>query len=97
MTGAWTLLQIIVIFFYTNLNKFNKKERENPDEQTGLLASDTAAQSYETIRVVDNSQTGPFLLRFYNEYIRDEVIAVYCSTFTVFFMQTVLEVNCFFS
>lgn len=91
MTAAWTLLQIVVIFFYTNLSSFKHLD-ENNDENAALLASDIGTQSYDTIRVVDNSETGPFILRFYNEYVRDEVVAVYCSTFTVFFMQTVLEV-----
>ncbi len=48
-------------------------------------------QSSKTVRIIDNSETGSIFLRLYNEYIRDEVIAVYFAAFTVFFMQTSLE------
>lgn len=43
------------------------------------------------VRIIDNSETGHFVVRLYDEYIRDDVVAVLCSTFTVFFMQTCLE------
>lgn len=51
--------------------------------------SDNSYQN--TVRIVDNSETIPWFMRFYNEYIRDEVIAVYFTSFTVIFMQTSLE------
>lgn len=47
----------------------------------------------ERIVIIDNSQTGSFFKRFYDEYIREEVVAVLSITFTVFFMQTTLEVR----
>lgn len=46
-----------------------------------------------SLRIVDNSESGPLLLRLYNEYVKEEVIAILCSTFCVFLMQTALEVN----
>ena len=44
------------------------------------------------LKIVDNSESGPFLVRIYNEYIKEEVVAVLSSTFCVFLMQTALEV-----
>ncbi|CAF0984287.1 unnamed protein product [Brachionus calyciflorus] len=88
MTLAWTILQIFVILFYTNLSEFNQVEQT--DERTRLLNSN-GGSSYNSIRIVDNSETDHFIIRLYNEYIREEIVAIYCSTFTVFFMQTVLE------
>jgi hypothetical protein len=44
-----------------------------------------------SLRIVDNSESGPLLMRLYNEYVKEEVIAVFCSTFCVFLMQTALE------
>lgn len=136
MAILWTILQILVIFFYKNLHEFNQsplairndtqqepyydsiariderneslsnqKDREinskEESEKTSLLGSRSirkenknlsSSTSYDTIRIVDNSETGPLVIRLYNEYIRHEVVAVYSSTFTVFFMQTALEV-----
>ena len=48
---------------------------------------------YNRIRIVDNSEAGPLVVRLYNEYIREEVVCVLTTTFTVFFMQTALEVS----
>ena len=47
----------------------------------------------ERITIIDNSETGHILKRLYDEYIREEVVAVLSITFTVFFMQTALEVG----
>lgn len=49
------------------------------------------ARNHQRINLVDNSESGPLLLRFYREYIREEVVCVYSACFTVFFMQTTLE------
>lgn len=105
MAVLWAILQILVVFFYKNLHEFNQTNEVN--ENTGLLVNQSvsnlsesghdkhnlSSSLYESIRIVDNSETGPLIIRLYNEYIRDEVVAVYSSTFTVFFMQTTLEVT----
>ena len=56
--------------------------------------SNTSPRSrYNHIRIVDNSEAGPLIVRLYNEYIREEVVCILTTTFTVFFMQTALEVR----
>jgi hypothetical protein len=52
-------------------------------------------KAYDSIRIVDNSETVPLPIRIYDEYIQEEVVAVYATTFVVFFMQTCLEVRKF--
>lgn len=52
-----------------------------------------SSNGYEPIRVIDNAEAGHFIVRMYNEYIRDEMVAVFATTFMVFFMQTCLEVR----
>jgi hypothetical protein len=155
MTIAWILLQIMVLFFYTNLHDFTRElhtvnertpllinseeitqvneieqiqgsentetSKANDDEivqesrslvenrnktaqenSTKITNSINTSKTYNSINLVDNSETDPFFIRVYNEYIRDEVIVIYFSTFVVFFMQTALEVfyiiiySCFF-
>jgi len=62
------------------------------DERTSLINSNRALKrTDEHLRIVDNSQTGPLIVRLYNDYIKEEVVAVLAATFTVFFMQTALE------
>jgi hypothetical protein len=62
------------------------------NERTSLINSNRQQKITEkNLRIVDNSQTGPLIVRLYNDYIREEVIAVLAATFTVFFMQTALE------
>ena len=56
------------------------------------LESINSRNGFGPIRVIDNAEAGPFIVRFYNEYIRDEMVAVLAATFMVFFMQTCLEV-----
>ncbi len=98
MAVSWFVLQILVILFYTNLHKF-KEEAEPlpaplPDDvqENSPLLNSSGSNSYQSpIRIVDNSETGHVLLRLYNDYIRDEVITVFFTAFTVIFMQTSLE------
>lgn len=143
MAVAWIILEVLTVFFYTNLHEFsivNKKICElgiDPDDdetapiainesnnttynsisstQPGIShlnedrngnksneeiveaspnksSSINSSNGYDRIRVIDNAESGPFIVRFYNEYIRDEMVAVLATTFTVFFMQTCLEV-----
>ena len=99
MAGAWSLLQILVLFFYKNLHEFNKdpaiiQDRQDISERTNLINNSiqSNANTYQSsVHIVDNSETGPFLLRLYNNYIRDEVVAVFFTAFSVIFMQTSLE------
>lgn len=51
----------------------------------------SGSQKYDRIRVVDNLETGHILVRLYEQYIKEEIVTVYTTTFTVFFMQTSLE------
>lgn len=156
MASAWILLEILVIFFYKNLNEFtqtaqvtdslepsetdplldsrppcpentpcasnfdNTNADNSIDEEIdsimshGRINSDESNQQsisfyrslfgrkqtthtrpkalpYQSIRVVDNSETVPLVVKVYDEYIREEVVVVYATTFMVFFMQTCLE------
>jgi hypothetical protein len=140
MAIAWTLLEILILFFYTNLHKFQQNEnREEPflnetgtseifsttsksgieSNEARLVINSNNSESesytpdensiqqplllnqkrkskkkvikYDSIKIVDNSETVPLPVRFYDEYIREEVVVVYASTFAVFFMQTCLE------
>jgi MFS family permease len=132
MTCLWFLLEIFILLFYKNLNKFtdtsslsvsSRVETSEESEATNLLNNNNkneneAISSYqsfghnrtittdeqeiggnineergERIIMIDNSQTGSLFKRLYNEYIREEVVAVLSITFTVFFMQTTLEVR----
>ena len=150
MCLAWTILQILIFFFYKNLNEFKIDEviANNANlNNNSPVSNDTITKDYGTInvvhddinsedlknansinqnedeiinvnsetdistnksqeteklinrpnvslRIVDNSESGPLLVRLYNEYVKEEVIAVLCSTFCVFLMQTALEVSC---
>ena len=105
MSAAWLVLQIFIVLFYKNLHEFNDElpvannsinavdEETDEDEEKSLLRSSKSEsyQSSQTVRIVDNSETGSIFLRIYSEYVRDEVVAVYFTAFTVFFMQTSLE------
>lgn len=67
----------------------------NEDVEAKPLLDEESINSrngFGPIRVIDNAEAGPFIVRFYNEYIRDEMVAVLAATFMVFFMQTCLEV-----
>lgn len=135
MAAAWFILEILTVFFYTNLHEFTvtlsvdqsdesapilindsstnttynsiQNAEQNNDEETGggkpsetqeessspnKNSSINSSNGYDRIRVIDNAESGPFIVRMYNEYIRDEMVAVLATTFTVFFMQTCLEV-----
>lgn len=136
MAAAWLLLEILTVFFYTNLHEFTVTlSVDQTDESAPILINDSSTNTtynsipnaeqtndeesgegkpnetqeengsspnknssinssngYDRIRVIDNSESGPFIVRMYNEYIRDEMVAVLATTFTVFFMQTCLEV-----
>jgi hypothetical protein len=102
MTILWILLQIIIIFFYKNLNEFNQPTTNANEESGPLIVNistnyDSIANNsqinneHNSINLVDNSESGSFLLRMYNLYIREEVVVVYTASFIVFFMQTTLE------
>ena len=149
MALLWLILEILVLFFYTNLSEFNEAKLGNQtssirtnygsiqtvqsadkdnlselnygdeeliDEENDNLiksanvilainndeiqtenpkpsSSSTSLnkKSYESIRIVDNSETTHFLVRLYEEYVKEEVITVYACSFLVFFMQTTLE------
>jgi hypothetical protein len=65
----------------TSFSFFKNRRRNNPPKV------------YDSIKIVDNSETVPLVVRIYDEYIQEEVVAVYATTFTVFFMQTCLEVK----
>lgn len=71
---------------------------DNDDVESNALLGSKDSESIHSkngfgpIRVIDNAEAGPFIVRFYNEYIRDEMVAVLAATFMVFFMQTCLEV-----
>lgn len=125
MCLAWIILEILIIFFYKNLNEFDTTNTNNIDETSPLAINNNEAirsydsirvensnsvesitnedeqsklinsqksESYKKIRIVDNSETGPLLVRLYNEYVREEIVAVMATTFSVFLMQTSLEV-----
>ena len=66
---------------------------ESSVEKSGSRAPGSGSQKYDRIRVVDNSETGHILVRLYEQYIKEEIVTVYTTTFTVFFMQTSLEVS----
>ena len=103
MAILWILLQIIIIFFYKNLNEFNQPTLTNVNEESGPLIVNISTNydsitnnnqinnEHNSINLVDNSESGSFLLRMYNLYIREEVVVVYTASFIVFFMQTTLE------
>lgn len=102
MAILWILLQIIIIFFYKNLNEFNQPTANVNEESEPLIVNistnyDSIANNsqinneHNSINLVDNSESGSFLLRMYNLYIREEVVVVYTASFIVFFMQTTLE------
>lgn len=63
---------------------------EAVDETNPLLISTEETQT-RTVNLVDNLEAGSFFARFYEQYIREEVVCVYAACFTVFFMQTTLE------
>lgn len=150
MAASWIILEILTVFFYTNLHEFSEvrprngllsdeqpdetspirvnessninttynsisplpinrtnqkgdddneslsmRDEENDDElnnNNNQSSSVNSSNGYDRIHVIDNAESGPFIVRFYNEYIRDEMVAVLATTFTVFFMQTCLEV-----
>ena len=73
-----------------NLDEDNEMNHDSENERLIKNANKIS------LKIVDNSESGPFLVRLYNEYIREEVVAVLCSTFCVFLMQTALEVFRFF-
>lgn len=83
----------------SNLTHNSDDDEENVrDEKSATrspLLKDAINDSngYGNIRVIDNAESGPFIVRLYNEYIRDEMVAVFATTFMVFFMQTCLEVG----
>jgi hypothetical protein len=71
----------------TSSTDFNQIETNNDDREMllNLLTHTTNSSS--------NSQNGPFMIRLYNEYIRDDMVAMLTTSFTVFFMLTCLEVT----
>jgi len=71
---------------YQSLRSIN-----NEIDETDSTRVEANADNEAKIDIVDNSQTGPFVVRLYNDYIREEVVAVLSITFTSFFMQTALE------
>lgn len=105
MALLWLILELFVLFFYTNLNDF---QMSLTNERTNLLTNEADMHtSYESfsnkqqqqhtndeedpIEENNNSENDSLMKKLYNEYIRDEVVAVFCINFTVFFMQTALE------
>jgi hypothetical protein len=89
MAIFWLILEIVIVLFYKNLSEFDEQGQADrpPDEQSLLIDSQSIR-----IHVVDNANTGHWLRRWYEEYVREEVIAVLLITFTSFFIQTSLEV-----
>ncbi len=63
----------------------------NQDSQIQTQNVSDIKEYQSSIRIVDNSETGPYILRLYNDYVRDEVVAVFFTAFAVIFMQTSLE------
>jgi hypothetical protein len=93
MTVLWLLLEVAMLLFYKNLNESDHVNNENrADERTPLVDNQTPNETIR-INVVDNVDTGPWLRRLYDEYLYEEVIAVFLITFTSFFIQTSLEVS----
>lgn len=74
---------------YESFRRFTETDTSRTIRSGGAI--NTSDASTERVLIIDNSQTGPLLVRLYNEYIREEVVAVLSITFTVFFMQTALE------
>lgn len=77
-----------------SINDTNSTEQHDQIKQETLdnVSHHSSNATYQnSIRIIDNSDTGPLIVRFYNDYIRDEVVAVFFTTFTVIFMQTSLE------
>jgi hypothetical protein len=106
MTAAWTLLQIFIVFFFKNLNEFSDLPQNSVDETASLITNRANTVNYDSvndtqtldaerpanrINLVDNLESGSFWLRLYEQYMREEVVAVYAACFIVFFMQTTLE------
>jgi hypothetical protein len=80
-----------------DFNQIEAIHGETNDDREKLVNTSShknnSSNSYGEIRVIDNSETGPLVVRLYNEYIRDDMIAILTVSFTVFFMQTCLEVK----
>ena len=79
---------------YESFKSINKEIQDLDDSRVEIDSSTITAtnKKQSRINIVDNSQTGPLIVRMYNEYIKEEVVAVLSITFTAFFMQLSLEV-----
>lgn len=85
-----------------DLNEIRNEEGEDiaESEHEHLITSQSAPKTHEQnrvkLKVKDNAEAGPLIVRLYNEYIKEEVVCVLVCSFSVFFMQTALEVRCFY-
>ncbi len=82
-----SLLQNENLNRYQSFDDHNSFSKSTEEQHEKNINNEPA----ERVVIIDNSQTGPLLRRLYDEYIREEVVAVLSITFTVFFMQTALE------
>ena len=79
-----------------DINEIRNEESEDISESEYLItAPKTHEQNRVELKVKDNAESGPLIVRLYNEYIKEEVVCVLVCSFSVFFMQTALEVRLF--
>jgi MFS transporter, ceroid-lipofuscinosis neuronal protein 7 len=77
---------------HTPINK-SDEDAENNYGSSNEINNKSSLSSSQTseIRIIDNSETIPIWLKLYDEYVKEEVIAVFAATFSAFFMQTCVE------
>jgi hypothetical protein len=58
---------------YDEITRVNQNNEENDNnQQLSVNQSQTKRMiNSNSVRIVDNSETGPFFVRFYNEYVRE--------------------------
>lgn len=55
----------------TRVNQ-NNQDEDNNNQQLSVNQSQSQRMiNSNSVRIVDNSETGPFFVRFYNEYVRE--------------------------
>jgi MFS transporter, ceroid-lipofuscinosis neuronal protein 7 len=88
---------------FQNLNSGNEEERAilsiNNDTSVEVTRSYNSTLNSTSrnvpkrkqISVTDSIDSEPFFKKVYNEYVREEVVAVFSATFAAYMMQTCLE------
>ena len=108
MCVAWIILQIAAVFFYKNLNEFSNDDQQpqisvssentpiNSENKSYTNGNDTFTRTKPVSNELDfvpTILTQSLPRRLYNEYVREEVVAVLFSTFCVFIMLTTIDVR----